>query len=703
MFGKGYFDTERDAVGASNPTSCAGRRRPAAREGCAIRSFDAIDVRTDPGTRQAVRLCRAVAALRPVQPQPVVLAGPSGTDKTRLLNLSAQTLRQIGADVLVACVSPHHFDYDVKCLPHVTAPFRGVQYAVLLIDAIERFTHELPALEAVVRLFLHQGDAVLVSSRCHPWGLENISEGLRLLLCGGQVISIAPPAREQTRRLGAETVRLLDATRAQAGVAATAAERLRAALDEHTARVKEGAALLAQVRRLRDADRDTLGELRTRLVHTRQMLRPLMEESREAQERGAHMLPVWRKQTERAVAMLHAAIKLADEVRVSHETFAAHLERFVRWAHRQRTELANLREHRRAAATEAAAVRALCGHLEATLTRVSAERTAYARQLQARLAADVVPAGSRQRRARQKDVDAAMRDNGGAALEKALAAQHTQHLRARMELDAFTEQSEHLTAQIEADRLWINKLDGRLAAQQEQVNTLTRDAEAARAEAETAQDLAARFRAAYHRVAVERDELRKQLHVAAAENRQVRRQLAELREHYMGLLEFAASQDAEEEALGAIVPFPPKNEKPRQRLGEMLCAAGKLTPRQLAAALEAQGRNPDARLGVILVENGFAGEEAVVEAVAQQCGLTFVRLDTTSVSPDVAGLIDAAAAREHQCLPVRAEGGELILALADPLNGEAVALVEKATRLRVRVVAASPRDIARAQETLYAA
>ncbi|MGH9196737.1 MAG: hypothetical protein ACRD1T_13460, partial [Acidimicrobiia bacterium] len=76
----------------------------------------------------------------------------------------------------------------------------------------------------------------------------------------------------------------------------------------------------------------------------------------------------------------------------------------------------------------------------------------------------------------------------------------------------------------------------------------------------------------------------------------------------------------------------------RPKLGEVLIAAGVLTPVQLEEVLvrqtETKGRRP--RLGSLVVELGYVSEEELAMAVASQFDLEFVELGRIEPDPYLA-------------------------------------------------------------------
>jgi predicted nucleic acid-binding Zn-ribbon protein len=139
-------------------------------------------------------------------------------------------------------------------------------------------------------------------------------------------------------------------------------------------------------------------------------------------------------------------------------------------------------------------------------------------------------------------------------------------------------------------------------------------------------------------------------------------------------------------------PSFPETEGRRWKLGEILWEMGVITLEQLEDALEEQRLNPQAKLGTILEEKGYASPEAVAQAVALRAETAYVEVDAQSIAPDVAGLIPARLASLHKCIPIRADGDTLTLAMANALDIVAIEDVERISQRRVEpVVATLPR------------
>jgi type IV pilus assembly protein PilB len=126
------------------------------------------------------------------------------------------------------------------------------------------------------------------------------------------------------------------------------------------------------------------------------------------------------------------------------------------------------------------------------------------------------------------------------------------------------------------------------------------------------------------------------------------------------------------------------------RVGQMLIRAGLIDEAQLSRAVEeSAGRS----LAVTLDELGIVNETKVAQAVAEQMGLAFIDVGSYEIDPNAAMLISAELMRKYTVLPIKQEGEELVVAMADPANIFAIDDLRIVTRLEVRAVVASESDL----------
>jgi hypothetical protein len=106
-----------------------------------------------------------------------------------------------------------------------------------------------------------------------------------------------------------------------------------------------------------------------------------------------------------------------------------------------------------------------------------------------------------------------------------------------------------------------------------------------------------------------------------------------------------------------------------------------------------------------IAEMGYATEGTVARAISVELGLPRIDLSMTPPEGVALDLLDARFCAERFVLPVALrEGGELLwLAMADPTDQDAIAVVRARSQKRVRPAVAGPSEILRAVRSLYAA
>ncbi|WP_258359262.1 GspE/PulE family protein [Moorella sulfitireducens] len=130
----------------------------------------------------------------------------------------------------------------------------------------------------------------------------------------------------------------------------------------------------------------------------------------------------------------------------------------------------------------------------------------------------------------------------------------------------------------------------------------------------------------------------------------------------------------------------------RRRLGDLLIAAGMITPAQLEEALREQKRSGE-RLGKVLVRLGFITEASILEVLEFQLGIPKVVLADYHLDPEVVRLVPEGLARRYQAIPIRLDGNRLLVAMADPLNLLALDDLRLATGKEIMPAIAAEREI----------
>lgn len=130
----------------------------------------------------------------------------------------------------------------------------------------------------------------------------------------------------------------------------------------------------------------------------------------------------------------------------------------------------------------------------------------------------------------------------------------------------------------------------------------------------------------------------------------------------------------------------------RDRLGQLLLREGVITQEQLDAALTVQ-KTSGGKLGRILVEQRVAEEEEIARTLAEQKGLEYVSLPMFPIDRDAASLIPARVAKRSLIIPIGFRDDAVVLAMADPLDVEAIDDVHLRTKRNVVPVVATVSQI----------
>src|SRR5689334_21746264 len=137
-----------------------------------------------------------------------------------------------------------------------------------------------------------------------------------------------------------------------------------------------------------------------------------------------------------------------------------------------------------------------------------------------------------------------------------------------------------------------------------------------------------------------------------------------------------------------------------RRLGEFLVERKVLSRDALEAMLEREA-NEGVPLSKILINEGLVGEKDLVAAVAHQVGIRFVDLSQTPVHPTVDRLVPADVARKYLAIAVELDGADLVVAMVDPSNREALAAIEAATGWPIRPAIAVRTEVKRLVSAMY--
>jgi len=150
-------------------------------------------------------------------------------------------------------------------------------------------------------------------------------------------------------------------------------------------------------------------------------------------------------------------------------------------------------------------------------------------------------------------------------------------------------------------------------------------------------------------------------------------------------------------------PAAPLSGRATERLGDLLVREGLLSKDNLAKALQEQSNNPGQRLGLTVVKMGLVPETEVVRMLARQFRMPAVDLSRFEVDTRLLKLIPAELASKHTVLPLKRDGRQLTVAIADPTAMSVVDDLKFITRYDIVPVLAGEYSMRAAIEKHYEA
>lgn len=150
-------------------------------------------------------------------------------------------------------------------------------------------------------------------------------------------------------------------------------------------------------------------------------------------------------------------------------------------------------------------------------------------------------------------------------------------------------------------------------------------------------------------------------------------------------------------------PAAPLSGRATERIGDLLVKEGLLSKENLAKALQEQANNPGQRLGLTVVKMGMVPETDVVRMLARQYRMPAVDLSRFEVDTRLLKLVPAELASKHTVLPLKRDGRQLTVAIADPTAMSVVDDLKFITRYDIVPVLAGEYSMRAAIEKHYEA
>jgi len=135
-------------------------------------------------------------------------------------------------------------------------------------------------------------------------------------------------------------------------------------------------------------------------------------------------------------------------------------------------------------------------------------------------------------------------------------------------------------------------------------------------------------------------------------------------------------------------------------MGEILVKSGLIDNETLDRALEIQ-KSQKRRLGQVLVDMGVADQVVIAKTLAKQLRIPYGRLKNVKIAKEVIELVSPQLAENYLVIPLKKKEKSLLVAMADPLDLNALNDLRFFTQLSIDVAVVPQEDILDAIERHY--
>ena len=136
------------------------------------------------------------------------------------------------------------------------------------------------------------------------------------------------------------------------------------------------------------------------------------------------------------------------------------------------------------------------------------------------------------------------------------------------------------------------------------------------------------------------------------------------------------------------------------RLGNLLIKEKLISQEQLDLALEQQKRS-GRKLGRVLIESGFATEEAISEALAKQFKIPYLNLKNYNINAQVARLLPEMQARRFRALLLEDKVSTYLVAMADPTDLFAFDEITRLLKRDIELVLVNENQVVESIDRIY--
>lgn len=138
-----------------------------------------------------------------------------------------------------------------------------------------------------------------------------------------------------------------------------------------------------------------------------------------------------------------------------------------------------------------------------------------------------------------------------------------------------------------------------------------------------------------------------------------------------------------------------------QKLGEYLIEAGIIDQFTLLRVLGEEEKSQT--IDQMLLDTGILDDVNIAKTLAKQVNLPLVRLKNVEIPQEATSLIPVKIAKTHLVMPIKVSEGKLLVAMANPLDSEAIQALRLLTGMKIEVAVAPRKDILEAFVRAYPA
>ena len=135
-----------------------------------------------------------------------------------------------------------------------------------------------------------------------------------------------------------------------------------------------------------------------------------------------------------------------------------------------------------------------------------------------------------------------------------------------------------------------------------------------------------------------------------------------------------------------------EKKKHSQKLGEILVHYKIITPEQLEEGLKIK-KSSEKRIGKILIDLGRVTQDEINWVLGKQLSLPYVQVNIGNIDIQLSKDISEDTLRKFKAIPIMELNNELVVAMADPTDEEAIEMIKEVTKRKLKFVLASFENI----------